>query len=87
VRAIRDTELALGSSIKRRTASEEPFLAGRRSIHAVQDIPKGAAITPDMVVILRPGTGLLPKFLDVVIGRRAAVDIASQEPITWEKLA
>lgn len=88
VRAIRETEQALGSPAKTYTPAEEEYrLQGRRSIHAARDIPKGTVITHDMVAILRPGTGLLPKFLDVVVGRRAAEDIAAHEPITWERLA
>ena len=88
VRAIRETEQALGSPIKTYTPAEEEYLLrGRRSIHAITDIPKGTVITRDMVAILRPGTGLLPKFLDIVVGRRAAVDIAADQPITWEILA
>jgi pseudaminic acid synthase len=87
VRAIRDTELAMGSPVKHHTAAEEEYISqARRSIHAVRDIPQGTIITRDMVAILRPGTGLLPKFLDIVIGRRAAGDIAAHEPITWEVL-
>ena len=88
VRAIRDTEQALGSPIKAHTPAEDEYrLQGRRSIHAIRDIPKGTVITREMVAILRPGTGVLPKFLDIVVGRRAATDIAAHEPITWERLA
>ncbi len=47
----------------------------RRSIVALGDIPKGAVITEKMVTFKRPGTGITPDKLQMVIGKVAAVDI------------
>ncbi|MDP3938296.1 MAG: N-acetylneuraminate synthase family protein [Deltaproteobacteria bacterium] len=88
VQGVRECEEALGSPVKHRLPSEEgSFVMGRRSIFAATDIPAGALIREDMLAILRPGTGLEPRFLDRVVGRRAAVDIRSQDPLTWDKIA
>jgi len=85
VKSIRDVEKAIGSCIKRNTASEELHKArGRRSIFAITDITEGTVITKDMIGILRPGVGLMPKYVDIVIGRKAQKDIKKNEPITWE---
>ena len=85
IRAIRDVEKALGSSIKKPTKSEEKIKkVARKSIVAKVDIPKRAKITKDMLVIKRPGTGIEPKFLDKVIGKRTKKEIKKDELITWE---
>jgi N-acetylneuraminate synthase/N,N'-diacetyllegionaminate synthase len=87
VQGIRDVEKAIGTPQKRMVDSEVVhYQRGRRSIFAAVEIPKGTIITGDMLSILRPGIGLKPKYLDLVIGRKAQVDIRAHEPITWDKL-
>jgi pseudaminic acid synthase len=85
VRAIRETEASLGTGEKRRAAAEdELYRVARRSLFAAVDIPKGTVITREMIAVLRPGTGLAPRYLDVVVGRAARADIRANDPITWE---
>jgi len=36
------------------------------------------------VLLLRPGNGIKPKFVDIVVGREAKKDIKADEWITWE---
>lgn len=87
VRGIRETEAALGSPIKQPAPDELLHLKrGRRSIFAKTDIPAGTPITKEMIDILRPGIGINPRFLDIVIGRCARKAIESNEPITWDKI-
>lgn len=88
VAAIRDAEQALGDGIKRITVAEaENKKAVRRSLVARTDIPKGAVITEEILAIKRPGTGLEPKFLNLVIGRKARVAIKRDEIINTDKLS
>lgn len=88
VAGIRAVEQALGSGRKARASTEDIFYHEvRRSLFAAVDIPKGTRITEEMLTVLRPGTGLKPKYASAVIGRTAGVDIAEHEPITWDKLA
>lgn len=85
VRAIREAEASLGSGEKRRAAAEEElYRVARRSLFAAVDIPKGTVITREMLAVLRPGTGLKPRYLEVVVGRVARADIRASDPITWE---
>lgn len=87
VTGIRQVEAAIGSPIKRHTPSEEVhYRRGRRSIFAKFDIPAGTVITEDMLAVLRPGIGLKPKYIDIVIGRTARTNIKKNEPITWDKI-
>lgn len=87
VQAIRDTEDALGSPIKKHTeAEEEMYKLARRSIVASCNIPKGTMITREMIDVKRPGYGIHPKMMDVVIGRPAKVNIEEDDIITWEMI-
>jgi N-acetylneuraminate synthase/N,N'-diacetyllegionaminate synthase len=87
VRAIRDAQAALGSTVKTPVPEEmEHRMRGRRSIFARVDIAGGTTITTDMLQILRPGIGLAPRMLDVVVGRKASRDISASDPITWTDL-
>ena len=70
VRRIRHTEMLLGDGKKRPLASElEISKVARKSVVAAQDIPAGVLITPEMLCIKRPGTGLHPREYDRVIGK------------------
>lgn len=82
VMAIRNVEKALGDGIKRPASCEVKNLPiVRKSITAAEPIFKGELITSEKVTLKRPGYGLAPKFLPDVIGKRAAVNIAPDEPI------
>ena len=87
VRGIREAEAAIGSPLKRAAADEAIHVKrGRRSIFAATDIPEGTMITESMLAILRPGVGLKPKYLDLVVGRKARKNIEAHEPITGDKI-
>jgi sialic acid synthase SpsE len=78
VRSIRRVETALGSGRKVPTASEiETAKVARRSLVAARDIPAGATLERDMVVMRRPGTGLSPAMLTTVLGRRVKQEIST----------
>lgn len=88
VQGIRDTEAALGSPMKKRTAAEEEmYKLGRRSLVAAKKIAKGTSLTREMIEVKRPGFGIPTKMMDVVIGRTAKTDIGEDDILTWEMLA
>jgi len=87
VGGIRAVEKLLGSPAKRPTKAEhEVRKLARRSIFAKTNIPAGTIIKNEMIEILRPAIGLLPKQIDAVVGKKARVNIKRYEPITWEKI-
>jgi len=87
VHAIRATELLLGSTVKRvRESEEENHQIGRRSIIAAEDIKAGDIITPEKIVVKRPAFGLHPRFINVVVGKKATKSIPKDMWITWESL-
>lgn len=87
VQSIREAEAAIGSPLKVAAADEAEHLKrGRRSVFARVDIPAGTTITEEMVAVLRPGIGLKPKHLEMIVGRKARRDIEAHEPITWDNI-
>lgn len=55
----------------------------RRSLVAAKNIKKGQIISKDDLTFKRPASGISPKFIDEVIGKKARVDIKSDEAIMW----
>ena len=59
----------------------------RQSIVAARAIARGTKITPDLLTIKRPGSGLEPWMIEGVIGRVAARDLAPDQPMTEADLS
>src|SRR3990167_920245 len=69
VKAIRNIEIALGSSVKKPSKSEMPNMqVARKSIVADKPIKKGEPFTQDNLAVKRPGNGITPMRWDEVIG-------------------
>jgi len=82
IKAVRNVEKTLGNGIKKPTRSEEKIKkVARKSIVAKVDVPKGVKITKDMLDIKRPGTGIEPKYLKRIIGRKSKKNIKKDELI------
>lgn len=87
VQAIRELELALGDGEKQPALTARGMrMETRKSVIARIDIQAGATISPDMIIVKRPGTGVPPKLSHLVLGRRANQSIQADEVITWDKL-
>jgi len=88
VKGIRNIEAALGDGIKQPVAEEMDTAAvARRSLVAAAFIPAGAALTIELLDILRPGTGLSPAMRPQVLGRRARHDIEAGTILSLDMLA
>ena len=82
VKAIRNIELALGSSIKEPSPSETPNIkVARKSIVALYDIKKGDIFTQNNLATKRPGDGISPMRWDDIIGTTALKDYLEDELI------
>ena len=85
IKAIRNIEKALGDGIKKPNKSEiEIIKVARRSLIATRDIRIGEIIKESDIIIKRPGTGIPPKFKEIVIGMRIINGIRQDEPFRWE---
>jgi pseudaminic acid synthase len=69
-----------------RKASEQSNAKFRRSLYFVRALKAGETIASDAVRSVRPGYGLAPKFLDLVVGKTVKTDVAAATPVTWEVL-
>ena len=82
VRAIRDVEMALGSSRKIPSVSEaRNVVPARRSLVAARSIAKGEPFTSENLAAKRPGTGISPMLMDERLGRLAQRDYAMDDLI------
>lgn len=77
---------ALGRVSYSRKNSEAASAPFRRSLYVVADVGEGERLTHDNVRSIRPGYGLAPKHLDVVLGRNAARDLRRGERLCWDML-
>lgn len=87
VDAIRTVEKALGDvhyGVSEREAKSQVF---RRSLFVVSDMKAGEEFTAHNIRSIRPGYGLPPKYLEEILGRRAACDIPKGTPVAWTYVA
>lgn len=87
IAAVREVETAMGNG--RLTGPSdleagEMYRNARRSVVAAVEIPAGTTITAEMLTVKRPGYGIAPKHLELVVGRVAKVDVPFDEIVTWD---
>ena len=85
VKNIRMVENALGDGVKKCQKSElENRIHARRSITIIKDCEKGEKIELLKLDIKRPGTGIEPKFLEKIIGKKAKKNLKIDETLDWK---
>lgn len=77
---------ALGSVFYGPTESEKPGLMFRRSLYICKNIKKGEKFNKENIRSIRPGYGLHPKYLNIVIGRAAKENLTKGTPLSFEHL-
>ncbi|EJO77056.1 pseudaminic acid synthase [Leptospira interrogans] len=66
------------------TEKERASMVFRRSLYVVEDMNAGDKITERNVKSIRPGYGLPPKYLDVVVGKKLNRSLRMGTPLSWE---
>ena len=84
VRAVREAEAAIGTVSYGTGLAEAGNLVFRRSVVAVADIVAGHPLTEENIRVIRPGHGLEPKYLPLVLGRVASKNITRGTPLSWD---
>lgn len=84
VKTIRETELALGGVTYRLSKESLKSKVFQRSLFVVKDIKQGDKYTNENVRSIRPGYGLAPKYIDIVLGRKARTNIKRGTPLAWK---
>jgi sialic acid synthase SpsE len=88
IQKVRRVESAMGDGVKRVHESEiSTQKVARRSLVTTHTIKAGEALSDTNLTLKRPGTGIDPRLLEYVKGRKAKTEIPADIPITWEMLA
>ncbi len=78
-------DTVMGTEEKTVLACEQiPRREARRSLVLTRDMKAGEIITPEDLMPKRPGTGISPKYTDIVIGRTVKKDLKEDTILTWD---
>jgi sialic acid synthase SpsE len=89
VAGIREAQAAIGDGRKDGPSPEEReemYTLGRRSLIAARDLPAGTLLEADMITTKRPGFGIAPKHLPLVLGRELKVDVEEDDILLWDMM-
>ena len=75
---------ALGQISYGPTEAEKSSLTFRRSLYITEDMKKGDVLTEKNLRIVRPGLGLLPKYYDLIVGRKVNQNVKKGTAVEWE---
>lgn len=64
-------------------AADEGSVVFRRSLYVVEDVSPGDVLTRANVRSIRPGHGLSPRYLELILGRKATRAVARGTPLEW----
>lgn len=83
IEAVREVEKALGKVSYELTDKVRKSREFSRSLFVVEDMEKGEVFNDQNVKSIRPGFGLHPRYLQNVMGKRAAKIIRKGTPFAW----
>jgi pseudaminic acid synthase len=83
VNAIRDVEQSLGTVTYDLTDKMKISRDFRRSLFVVESVHKGEKFTINNIRSIRPGYGLPPKEITMILGKKAKKDIKKGTPLNW----
>jgi pseudaminic acid synthase len=84
VENVRIVEKALGEVHCELTEDEKKSRIFRRSLFVIKDVKKGQVFSSENVKSIRPSDGLKPSCINIVLGRKAKVDIKRGTPLSWD---
>ena len=76
----------LGAVVYGGTTEEGRSRIFRRSIYVGKDLRAGDVLDDGNVRVIRPGYGLPPKYLDIVLGKRVNRDLSVGTPLSWDHI-
>ena len=63
-----------------------PRREARRSLVFTRDMKKGEILTDKDLIAKRPGTGISPKYQDIVLGKMLKQDVKEDDILMWENV-
>jgi N,N'-diacetyllegionaminate synthase len=88
INAIRNIEIAISGSGKKEVTESEMknILVARKSIHLKKSLKAGDYIKEDDLVMKRPGTGISPMEIGLVIGKKVLQNLAEDHILNYKDL-
>ncbi|MBI5298911.1 MAG: N-acetylneuraminate synthase family protein [Deltaproteobacteria bacterium] len=87
VKQVRIVEKTLGRFVDGPCEAEaKSYQYARKSVVTTVTIPQGTVITQAMLTCKRPGTGIYPKDLEKIVGRKAKQNISEDTTLTWDMI-
>ena len=87
VSVLRRVKIMLGDGIKAPTKTEIKNIEGiRRSVVANTNLKAGSILQMKDLICKRPGTGISPAEIQLLVGSKLKRDFVRDEPITWEDI-
>lgn len=80
VKAVREAESSIGKVDYNLTDKQRQGRSFSRSLYVTEDINSGEIITENNVRSIRPGFGLHPKYLNIILGKKVLVDLQRGMP-------
>ena len=78
-------DMVQGSGEKTVLPCEEPARReARRSLVLTRDVKAGEVLQADDLMAKRPGTGIPPRFHDIIVGRAVKTDLKEDTVLTWD---
>ena len=68
------------------TEREKASLVHRRSLYIAKDLKAGDVLNEDNLRSVRPGLGLAPKYLPLLLGKKVTRNVSKGTPMNWELL-
>jgi len=87
VEETRRAHAALGRITYVKGDVESSFKRYRRSLFFIRDLPAGAEVRREDVRALRPGDGLVPKYLQNILGHTLKEAVSRGTPVSWDLFA
>lgn len=85
VNSIRNIEFALGNGVKEPSRSEKKMIqVVRKTLIATNDFEEGHVLSRRDIAIKRAGTGISPKYLNVITAMKLTKKVRNEEPFEWE---
>lgn len=87
IKGIRKVELGLGSTVRKFSENEvRQRRVHRRSIVVNKPIKADEVFTAQNLTIKRPGTGIKPKYWDIILGCKASSGLSPEKLLRWSDI-
>ena len=66
------------------TEAEKKFMGFRRSLYIIRDMKDGDVLTKENLRSIRPGHGLVPRYYEVLLGKKVVRNVKRGTPVNWD---